>query len=204
MAPKTTIGIFLLAGIFGILFSSARSSAQVKKWIDENGVTHFEAQSSGKPAPRETEGATKDTAGKSKAKIDRSHAGQTLGDNDSSYRSSAKWIGAAQNKFGAQFFLERATVGNANLGVMFLDQRLAMIKITYTEIALGGWARAVQDTTDKYGKPQTDGYSKVEWSDGQTFLKLEKNFRGGVDATIGDVELIRTYQSRSGETAPKF
>lgn len=192
----TTITVLAL-----LCFSSA-AFAQVKKWVDEKGVTHFEAQGTGQPAKPPTD--SKDAATKTKIAIERTHAGQRLGDNDSSYRSSRRWISQRREQTGADIYLEWNGTALTGLAVFFVDQRLAMIKITYTENDLGGWAKAIERTAEKYGPPQTNGYSIAQWTDDHTVLKLEKKFGSGVDALISDVELMRLYQSRAGNAAPKF
>jgi hypothetical protein len=193
-----------LITVLALFYLLSSASAQVKKWVDEHGVTHFEARGTGQPATRDSGTESKGEPGKAKTKIDRAHAGHTLGDNDSSYRSSAKWVLAGRDKFGASVFIGQGSAEMPSVGVMFVDQRLTMIKITYTEIALGGWNGAVKTGMDKYGKPKTDGYSEVEWSDGETVLTLKKNYRGGIEAVLADKELTQRYTSRSGQAAPKF
>jgi hypothetical protein len=190
-----------LVGVaLGLALFPGPAPAQVKQWTDEKGVTHFEAHDTGKtPSPRADQNNSKATPGKTSVRIERTHAGLTLGDNDSSYRNSPQWRSGAIDKFGGQIFS-----GKGSLGAMFVDDRLAMIRVTYVEYELGGWDTNLKVTADKYGPPKTNGYSEAIWLDGPTLLSFTKNYRGGVEVMISDTETMTRYTTRSGQAAPKF
>ncbi len=186
--------------LFVICLVPCDAGAQVKQWTDKDGVTHFEAHDTGKtPSPRGDQNNSKATPGKTSVRIERAHGGLTLGDNDSSYRNSPQWRAGTIDKFGGQIFS-----GKGSLGAMFVDGRLAMIRVTYVEYELGGWETNLKVTTDKYGTPKTNGYSEASWLDGPTLLSFTKNFRGGIEVMIADTETMTRYTMRSGQAAPKF
>lgn len=101
-------------------------------------------------------------------RIDRSHAGITLGDNDSSYRNS-ETLGSlgGEDKFRGQIYTLRPGAstpdGITKVGAMFVDGRLAIIRIIYNDYSLGGWDKVVKVTRDKYGPPRTSSYLETSW-----------------------------------------
>jgi hypothetical protein len=193
---KLLIAIFLLIPTLAL--------AQVKQWTDEKGVTHFEAQGTGRePSPTNQQNST-DEPGKSKAKIDRSPAGLTLKEPDSSFRSSKNWTPSQPDKFGGQGFIGLPSGDISELKIFFVDQRLVQIHITYKESNVNYWERMIKTTADKYGAPITNGYSEAKWFDDQTLLNLKKNFKGGIEVILTDRELSDRYYSRTGQAAPKF
>lgn len=189
-----------------IFYTATSVFSQVKQWTDENGVTHFEAQGGASPS---IESKKPDTPRKAKTAIERSHAGAILGDNDSSYRNSETWWSyGGEDKFRGQVFSIRPGLrrpdGVTKLGVMFVDGRLAMIRITYREESLGGWSSLLRKTSDKYGPATGNQYSEAIWGDDQTLLSFTKDYRGGVEVIISDIRLMQTYTARSGRAAPTF
>jgi hypothetical protein len=180
------------------------ASAQVKQWTDEKGVTHFEAHGKAQPAPRATDRST--APGKTTTAIDRSHAGVTLGEVDTSVRDMNRWMAIGQDKFGAAGFMMRIAFlppGVTKLSVLSVDNRLSSIHITYNETALGGWNQAIATLKDKYGPPYLTA-AQANWADGQTSLRLEKDYRGGILAVIVDSAATNRYRARAGYDSPKF
>jgi len=203
MVRVLSVAVFLLV-------VAAPASSQIKQWTDEKGVTHFESDGSG-PPPGDGQNKPKDkeTPGKAKTRIDRTHAGITLGDNDSSYRNSETWLSlGGEDKFRGQIYTLRPGAstpdGVTKMGAMFVDGRLAMIRIIYNDYSLGGWDKAVKVTGDKYGPPRTNGYSEASWLDDQTLLSFRKDDSGGIEVMIADNESLQRYNSRTGQAAPKF
>jgi hypothetical protein len=202
---KVARAALTVATLILLLLSAPGVHAQVKQWTDEHGVTHFESHNTGKtPSQRAGDANAPTGPGLAKTPIERTHAGLTLGDNDSSFRSSKQWLLAFNDKFGMQGYLGLPSGDITKKGVGFVDGRLAMIMLTYKESTFGSWASAVKSTSDKYGSPKGNGYSEATWTDGKTSLTLKKDFRGGLEVAIGDVELSTRYTSRSGQAAPKF
>jgi len=191
--------------IFCVTLLIAPAEAQIKQWTDEHGVTHCEAYNTGKtPSPRARESTGSTVPGKAKVSIERAHGGLVLGDNDSSFRSSRQWLSVASDKFGMQGYLGTVSGDVTKKTVVFVDQRLSIIALTYREVTFGSWATLVKSTTEKYGPPTGNGYSEAIWSDGRTTLTFKKDFSGGIEVILGDVELSTRYTSRSGQAAPKF
>lgn len=181
------------------------AAAQIKQWTDEHGVTHFESHGTGKsPSPRPGDANAPKGPGLAKVSIERTHAGLTLGDNDSSFRNSKLWLSLLSDKFGMQGYFGAPLGTETKRNVAFIDGRLSMILLTYKEVTLGSWDTAVKTTSDKYGPPAGNSYSEVRWTDGKTTLILKKDFLGGIEVTIGDLELTQRYTARSGQAAPKF
>jgi len=196
----------LIVGVaLGLAIFPSGAPAQVKQWTDEKGVTHFEAHDTGKtPSPRAGNADSKGTLGVAKVRIERSHKSITLGDNDSSYRNSSRWRFMGSDKFGAQGFISADVPDATKTMVLFFDQRLWSLSITYPENILGSWDKVVITTSEKYGPPKTNGYSEATWMDAQTVLNIKKDYRGGIEIMIVDIELRDRYNSRSGQAAPKF
>jgi hypothetical protein len=108
------------------------------------------------------------------------------------------------DKFGVQGFTSRSIADVTEVSLLFLDQRMWSIKFVYPEIVIGSWDKVVATTTDKYGTPKTNGYSEASWQDAKTVLAISKNYRGGIEVMLVDIDLRDKYNARSGQVAPKF
>jgi len=193
----------LALSILICLALSSTAAAQIKKWTDEKGVVHFESQGTAKESAPRDKSRVGEQPGNAKVTIERSHKGLTLGDNDSSYRNSRDWAPIGTDQFGAEGFAGVRIQDATKAIVLFVDQRLWSINVTYPETVLGSWDRAVQNTTAKYGQPKTNG-SEATWRDGQTLLSLKKDDRGEIEVMLVDNDLSQRYSSRAGRAAPKF
>jgi hypothetical protein len=73
----------LTISILAILstLTSIPAFAQVKKWVDEKGVVHYEAIGPARPKPPVGDPPKPNT----RRLVDRNHAGLTLGDNEASF-----------------------------------------------------------------------------------------------------------------------
>lgn len=193
--------------IFSLLFTTT-ASAQVKRWTDEKGVTHFESQGSpAAPLPQPRESAPRSaTPGKAKVPIERSHAGIRLGDTDSAFRNPERWQKLGEDKFGAAGFIclpSFLPAGVTALTVLSVAYRVSSINVTYNETSLGSWNTVIDNLTKKYG--QSEGVSsQAKWADAHTVLSLEKDYRGGIKALIIDLPAVQNYRARAGHDTPKF
>ena len=187
-----------------LLFVASVASAQIKKWTDADGVVHYENEARPRdPTEELRKPGDQATPGKAQGRIDRTHAGLTLGDAESSYRASRQWFGLGADKFGGQVFIGSPPIELKAKAAMFVDGRLSMIRLTYRDYTLGGWDTAVLSTANKYGPPKTDGTS-ASWRDDRTGLSLKKDYRGGIEIMIADMDLMERYNARSGQARPKF
>jgi len=180
------------------------TQAQIKSWVDKDGVKHYE--SSG-PPPVKSPRRQDQPEQKLSRRIDRTHAGMTLGDNESSFKSSGRGTYRGVDQFGAKLYelTARGLPSGAKSGtVIFLADRITAIEIEYGEAQSGGWDRMIKETTDKYGKPTVNELRKKSWTDGKTGLILDRTYSGTVKALIGDHQTLSNYSSSIGAAAPKF
>ncbi|HUK42334.1 MAG TPA: DUF4124 domain-containing protein [Candidatus Acidoferrales bacterium] len=198
---KTLLEEKLLAsGDFKI---SAPAFAQIKEWTDENGVVHYENKPP--PLPPASAKIIPRADGKTTTPIDRRHIGISLGDDAATIKASWKASSFGADKEGGEalfFPTESLPASVTKLTALAIDGRIALIEITYSNTALGGWEKAVDDTAKKYGDPKKE-IGRVSWNDGRTGLILKNGYKS-IIATIGDQEAVNRYKQRGAVDAPKF
>src|SRR5882724_5877476 len=147
----------LIISVLAILttLSSIPAFAQVKKWVDENGIVHYEAIGSGRAKTPNVD-QPKPNA---RRPLDKNHAGLTLGDNEASFTAAQKGDYAGKIGPDGNYYRYTGTLpeGAINMGALFVAGRLALMMIDYRDFGLGGWEQLVKQTTDKYGPPIGEG-----------------------------------------------
>lgn len=194
-----------LSALMLILFLAAPALAQVKKWVDENGVVHFEAQGTqGTEATLQPENAKPETRAKF---IDRSQAGFTLGDHVSSLKASKKALPAPVDKNGAQifmFFTQYLAPGVREMNLMYIQDRLAMISVTYFITKFVNWPVLVKTTISKYGEPFRSEENAKRWMDNEVMLTLTFDGKENVTIQTSYVSAMQKYLDAIKANAPKF
>ena len=127
----------LIISVLAILttLSSIPAFAQVKKWVDENGIVHYEAIGSGRPKTPNVD-QPKPNA---RRPLDKNHAGLTLGDNEASFTAAQKGDYAGKIGPDGNYYRYTGTLpeGAINMGALFVAGRLALMMIDYRDFGLG-------------------------------------------------------------------
>src|SRR5262249_2314816 len=125
--------ISVLATVIILFFTHA--FAQVKKWVDEKGVVHYEAIG---PGPKTSADPSKPNP---RRPLDRNHAGLILGDNEASFTAAKRGDNAGKIGPDGNYYRYTGSLpeGAVNLGVLFVAGRLAFMMIDYRDFGLGGW-----------------------------------------------------------------
>jgi hypothetical protein len=193
----------LIISVLAILvtLSSTPAFTQVKKWVDEKGIVHYEASGPAQPKTAEPNQPKPNARGP----LDRNHAGVALGDNEASFTASQK--GEYAGKSGADGNYYRYTgplpEGAINLGSLFVTGRLAFITIQYRDFGLGGWEQLIKQTTAKYGPPSGDPRMAV-WNDGTTVLSFRHESNGNITVILEDFAVMSKYSEQQKAALPKF
>ena len=182
-------------------FSSIPAFAQVKKWMDEKGVVHYEAIG---PGPPQTSNADQPKPN-ARRPLDRNHAGLTLGDDESSFTAAQKGDYAGKIGSDGKYYRYTATLpeGATNMGALFVTGRLALMMIDYRALGLGGWEQLVKQTTEKYGPPMGDQRT-ADWNDGATALSFRHELSGNIKITLEDLAVMSKYSDQEKAALPKF
>jgi hypothetical protein len=183
------------------IFSFTPAFAQIKQWVDEKGIVHYEATGTEKPEsvdPNQPKPNTRRT-------LERNHAGLTLGDNEASFVATKKGdyagkVGADGNYYRFSGTLPEAAV---NMGDLFINGRLALIRVEYHDLGLKGWNQLVKQTAEKYGPPQGDARTAV-WSDGTTGLTFKYESSGTITIWLEDLAATSKYSEQERAALPKF
>ena len=193
----------LIISVLGILttLSSIPAFAQVKKWVDENGIVHYEAIGSGRPKTPNVD-QPKPNA---RRPLDKNHAGLTLGDNEASFTAAQKGDYAGKIGPDGNYYRYTGTLpeGAINMGALFVAGRLALMMIDYRDFGLGGWEQLVKQTTDKYGPPISEGRT-ADWNDGASALNFKHELSGNIKITLEDLAVMSKYSDQEKAALPKF
>ena len=193
----------LIISVLAILttLSSTTAFAQVKKWVDEKGIVHYEAIGSGRP---KTLNADQPKPNASRP-LDRNHAGLTLGDDESSFIAAQKGDYAGKSGPDGNYYRYTGSLpeGAISMGALFVASRLALMMIDYRDFGLGGWDQLVKQTTEKYGPPMGEGRT-ADWNDGATALSFKHELSGNIMITLEDSAVMSKYSEREKAALPKF
>jgi len=193
----------LIISVLAILttLSSIPAFAQVKKWVDENGIVHYEAIGSGRPKTPNVD-QPKPNA---RRPLDKNHAGLTLGDNEASFTAAQKGDYAGKIGPDGNYYRYTGTLpeGAINMGALFVAGRLALMMIDYRDFGLGGWEQLVKQTTDKYGSPIGEGRT-ADWNDGASALNFKHELSGNIKITLEDLAVMSKYSDQEKAALPKF
>jgi hypothetical protein len=193
----------LIISVLAILtfLSSTPAFAQVKKWVDEKGIVHYEAIGTGRPTTLNTD-QPKPNA---RRPLERNHAGLTLGDDESSFKAAQKGNYAGKSGPDGNYYRYTGTLpeGAINMGALFVASRLALMMIDYRDFGVGGWEQLVKETTEKYGQPMGEGRT-AGWSDGATALSFKHDLSGNIMITLEDLAVMSKYSEREKAALPKF
>jgi len=184
------------------VFLSTPAFTQIKQWVDENGTVHYEAT--------ESNGAknTEPRQGKPNAIqpiIARSQGGFSLGDDESSFKAFQSGIFLGKSGAEANYYQYYGDLpeGGIDMGLMFIDGRLAFIVIQYRDFGLGGWDQLIKQTTNNYGPPTEDSQTAV-WSDDTTALTLTREPTGNIVMTLENLTPMAKYSDQARTALPKF
>jgi hypothetical protein len=193
----------LIISVLAILttLSSIPAFAQVKKWVDEKGIVHYEAIGSGRPKTPNVD-QPKPNA---RRPLDKNHAGLTLGDNEASFTAAQKGDYAGKIGPDGNYYRYTGTLpeGAINMGALFVAGRLALMMIDYRDFGLGGWEQLVKQTTDKYGPPIGEGQT-ADWNDGASALNFKHELSGNIKITLEDLAVMSKYSDQEKAALPKF
>jgi hypothetical protein len=181
-----------------VVLCSTSAFAQVKKRVDEKGVVHYEAIGPVQPN-------TNQPKPNASRPLDRSHAGLSLGDNESSFTAAKKGDYAGKSGADGNYYRYTGTLPEAavNMGVLFVVGRLAFLTIEYRDFGLRGWEQLVKETTDKYGQPMGDAQSAA-WNDGVTALSFRREPNGNIMIILEDALVMAKYSEQEKAALPKF
>jgi len=197
---KRAVGRAVL--IAAILCPTVPALAQLKSWTDENGVIHY----GNDPRPESSPAPATARPGQALRAIDKSHGGLTLGDEVSAFRAAKKGGSLGFQSDGSELFFIAPRFlpqGATKMTATFVDGRLSLIEVTYPEQTLGGWEKALNDQTTKYGEPQKSTVpAKVSWLDGRTILLFKKDL-GNIIAILADIEATKRFINRT-DRGPLF
>jgi hypothetical protein len=175
--------------------------AQVKKWLDEKGIVHYEVIGTGRPKTPDADQPPPNA----RRSLDRNHAGLALGDDESSFVAAQK--GDYTGKIGPEGNYYRYTgtlpEGAISMGTLFVTGRLALMMIHYRDFGLGGWDQLVKQTTEKYGSPIGDG-GNAGWNDGATALSFKHETSGNIVIALEDLAVMSKYSEEEKAALPKF
>ena len=193
----------LIISVLAILTTlcSTPAFAQVKEWVDEKGIVHYEAIGAGQPKTLNAD-QPKPNA---RRPLDRNHAGLTLGDDEASFRAAQKGEDAGKSGPDGNYYRYTGTLpeGAINMGALFVTGRLALMTIDYRDFGLGGWEQLVKQTTEKYGPPMGEGRT-ADWNDGATALSFKHELNGNIMITLEDLAVMSKYSEREKAALPKF
>ncbi len=184
------------------VFLSTPAFTQIKQWVDEKGTVHYEAYESNRPKN------TEPRQGKASAIqpiIARSHGGFSLGDDESSFKAFQRGIFLGKSGPEANYYRYSGDLplGGIDMGLMFIDGRLAFIVIQYRDFGLGGWDQLIKQTTKNYGPPTEDSQTAV-WNDNTTALTLTRESTGNIVMTLEDLTPMAKYSDQARTALPKF
>ena len=181
-----------------VVLCSTSAFSQVKKRVDEKGVVHYEAIGPVQPN-------TNQPKPNASRPLDRSHAGLSLGDNESSFTAAKKGDYAGKSGADGNYYRYTGTLPEAavNMGVLFVVGRLAFLTIEYRDFGLRGWEQLVKETTDKYGQPMGDAQSAA-WNDGVTALSFRREPNGNIMIILEDALVMAKYSEQEKAALPKF
>ena|ERR1043166_5183873 len=186
---------------FLVTMWSTPAFAQVKQWVDENGVVHYEAsgpEQPKKPAP----GPPKLSA---RYPLERSHAGLTLGENESDFVSNKK--GDLVGDIGADAHYYRyggiLPVGADKIGILFVAGKLAFVTVEYRDLGRGGWQAIMKQLAERHG-PAAGDAKTAAWNDGKTGLRYRQESNGKITVTLEDVSPMSNYSEQEKAAVPKF
>lgn len=193
----------LIISVLAILTTlcSTPAFAQVKEWVDEKGIVHYEAIGPGQPKTLNAD-QPKPNA---RRPLDRNHAGLTLGDDEASFIAAQRGEHAGKSGPDGNYYRYTGTLpeGAINIGALFVTGRLALMMIDYRDFGLGGWEQLVKQTTEKYGPPMGDGRT-ADWNDGATALNFKHELSGNIMITLEDLAVMSKYSEREKAALPKF
>jgi hypothetical protein len=193
----------LLISVLAILttLSFTPAFAQVKKWVDEKGIVHYEAIGTGRPTTLNAD-QPKPNA---RRPLERNHAGLTLGDDEASFKAAQKGDYAGKSGPDGNYYRYTGTLpeGAINMGALFVASRLALMMIDYRDFGVGGWEQLVKETTEKYGRPMGEGRT-AGWNDGATALSFKHDLSGNIMITLEDLAVMSKYSEREKAALPKF
>jgi hypothetical protein len=193
----------LIISVLAILTTlcSTPAFAQVKEWVDEKGIVHYEAIGADPP---KTPNADQPKPNASRP-LDRNHAGLTLGDDEASFKAAQKGDYAGKIGPDGNYYRYTGTLpeGAINMGALFVAGRLALMMIDYRDFGLGGWDQLVKQTTEKYGPPMGDGRN-ADWNDGATALSFKHELSGNIMITMEDLAVMSKYSDQEKAALPKF
>jgi hypothetical protein len=180
---------------------AAPGFAQVKKWVDKNGVVHYEGTGPALPKTTDPNQPKPNTRGP----LDRNHAGLTLGDNEASFTAAQKGEYAGKSGPDGNYYRYTGTLPETaiSLGALFTAGRLAYMRIVYGNLGLGGWEQLVKQTTEKYGPPKGDAQTTL-WNDGTTTLSFRHESSGNITIILEDVAMMVKYSEQERAALPKF
>ena len=180
-----------------IVFLCPPTRARVKWWRDKKGVLHLE----------ETAPARPNAVGKAQTSkiIERNHAGLNLGDDESVFKTADKGVFAAKGGSDGNYYqyTNESPPGAVNSGALFVEGRLALIMVEYTDAALGGWDALIKQTAKKYGAPHGDAHYAA-WNDGATDLSFTRESNGNITCILDDAPTVSKLLERQKNAAPKF
>src|SRR6266446_8881 len=101
----------LIISVLAILTTlcSTPTFAQVKEWVDEKGIVHYEAIGAGQPKTLNAD-QPKPNA---RRPLDRNHAGLTLGDDEASFIAAQKGEQAGKSGPDCTSMLSTAPIGSS-------------------------------------------------------------------------------------------
>ena len=192
----------LIISVLAILTTfSTPAFAQVKKWVDEKGIVHYEAIG---PSRSQIPNADKPKPN-ARRPLDKNHAGLTLGDDEPSFRAAKKGDYVDKSGPDGNYYRYTGTLpdGGVNMGALFVAGRLAFIMIDYRDFGLGGWEQLVKETTEKYGPPMGDERT-ADWNDGATALRFKHEPSGNIKIALEDLAVMSKYSDQEKAALPKF
>jgi len=185
-----------------ILFSTP-AFTQVRQWVDEKGVVHYEAEGAGQPkAPSPTPADPKISA---RRPLDRSNAGLTLGEEEAAFVEAKK--GDPMGDLGEDGHYYRYNgllpAGASKIGILFVGGKLAFIVVEYRDLGRGGWEAVRKQLTERHG-PAAGDAKTADWNDGRTGLRYKQEASGSITVTLEDVLPMSNFSEQQKAQVPKF
>lgn len=182
------------------LLSPLIAGAQMKQWVDEDGVTHFESSNTARDLPAPPTGLA--NIPPPPIPIVRSYAGVSLDQTLSFFRRDwrARFVDAGNS--GAIYLIDplkwppQATM----FGASFSGEYMASLLIKFP---ISQWDNVVKLAEDKYGPSPRKMIDKLGWQDSRTTLLIHKDYRE-VTVYLLDNERRSKLDSEAQSKLPRF
>jgi len=192
-------GILTLA----VISLSTPASTQIRQWVDEKGVVHYEAEGAGQPKTSAPTPA--DPKISARRPLDRSNAGLTLGEDEAAFVEAKKGDLIGDLGEGGHYYRYNGLLpaGASKIGILFVAGKLAFITVEYRDLGRGGWEAVRKQLTERHG-PAAGDAKTADWNDGRTGLRYKQEANGSITVTLEDVLPMSNYSEQQKAQIPKF